>query len=66
MTETKTVSSVVAARNDALRARIPAVSKPDLLLVTCGVMALGDDAVAAVLERVKAFNQFTPDNDPWG
>ena len=56
----------IAKRNDALRALIPLISKPNTLLMTRGVAALPPDEVAAVMERVKGFNDFTEDNDPWG
>lgn len=56
----------IAARNDNLRKLIPCIAPPDVLVVTAGVMALGDEAVADILMNVKTFNSFNPDNDPWG
>lgn len=51
---------------DQLRAQIPAVPPPDKLLVTRGVMGLGSEAVAAILAKVRDFDTFSEDNDPWG
>ena len=48
--------------NDALRSTF----KGGRVLVTSGVSALGVEAVAAVLDRVRAFNDFTEENDPNG
>ena len=36
------------------------------LAVTAGVMALGEDALPAILELVATFNTFNGDNDPYG
>jgi hypothetical protein len=66
MTEiAKLDSATVAARNDALRARIPSIPPPDLLVITRGINALGDE-VLDILQKVREFSTFTPDNDPWG
>jgi len=55
----------IATRNDALRARIPYIEKPDLLVLTRGIAALSEQEVADILTKVKEFNTFTKDNDPW-
>ena len=34
--------------------------------MTAGIAVLSDDVRVAVLEQVKAFDAFTPDNDPHG
>jgi hypothetical protein len=34
--------------------------------ITAGLAALGPGLVFKILAAVAAFNQFTPDNDPWG
>ena len=66
MTEApKLDAAAVAARNDALRSRIPSISPPDLLVITRGINALGDE-VLDILQKVREFSTFTPDNDPWG
>lgn len=36
------------------------------VLVTAGIDALGPEAVAAILSAVAAFDDFSPDNDPYG
>jgi hypothetical protein len=36
------------------------------VLMTGGVQALPEDTLATVLERVRQFDEFTPDNDPHG
>ena len=36
------------------------------LLLTAGIVALGDDVQARVIEMVRTFDAFTPDNDPYG
>ena len=56
----------IANRNDALRAMIPLVEKPNTLLMTRGVAALPPDGVAEIWERVKGFDDFNEDNDPHG
>lgn len=56
--------SEVAARYDALRAKIPLVLPPDLLVVTRGIAEMGSEAVREILKKVKAFSDFNEDNDP--
>jgi hypothetical protein len=34
--------------------------------ITAGIAALGHDAVYAIFDRIKAYDDFTPDNDPYG
>ncbi len=36
------------------------------VLITCGVAALSENDVAAVLDKVHSFNDLTEDNDPYG
>ena len=36
------------------------------ILVSCGISALPEDEVAAILEGVRTFEDFTPQNDPYG
>ena len=52
----------IRAFNDALRSTLVG----GRVLVTSGVSALGAEAVAAVLDRVRAFADFTEENDPNG
>ncbi len=52
----------IRAFNDALRSTFVG----GRVLTTSGVSALGPEAVAVVLDRVRAFADFTGDNDPNG
>ena len=36
------------------------------ILITAGVQALGEEKMLAVSSAVIAFDEFTPDNDPYG
>ena len=36
------------------------------VLLTAGVVALGGEAQARIIEAVRAFDDFTPENDPHG
>ena len=36
------------------------------VMLTRGVQALGEEAVAEVLTAVRSFSNFSPDNDPYG
>lgn len=36
------------------------------VMLTPGIMALGESGVRAVIAQVQQFNAFTKDNDPWG
>ena len=56
----------IAMRNDRLRSRIPCIAKPDMLVITRGIAALGDEAVTYILTKVKMFSDFNEDNNPWG
>lgn len=48
--------------NDALRR----TGAGGLIVVTSGVDALAPDDKRALLDLVRSFDAFTPDNDPWG
>ena len=52
----------IAALNDQARRSFQGCR----VLITRGIAHLGDDAVQAILAQVKSYNQFTPDNDPYG
>ena len=54
----------IARRNDALRGRIPMIAKPDMLCITQGVASLPADDIAAIMAKVRTFDEFTVDNDP--
>lgn len=55
----------IAALNDAYRQRIgePGAGKH---YVTDGIASLGREFVIKAIEAVRAFDAFTPDNDPYG
>ena len=36
------------------------------LMITAGIKAMGEKAVAEIIAKVRSFNQFTNDNDPYG
>ncbi len=52
----------IALLNDAFR-RDPSGGQ---LFATAGVISLGETALPSVLELVRTFDAFTPDNDPYG
>jgi hypothetical protein len=54
-----------AQTNDQLRQKIPYILPPDILVVTAGIASLGQDEVGEILRKVKDFNSFNPDNDPY-
>ena len=59
-------ASEVAKRNDALRAMIPRIAKPGMLVMTRGISVLPAEDIAKIMEKVKTFSEFKEDNDPWG
>ena len=59
-------SKEIARRNDLLRRSIPCVSPPNLVVLTRGVASLEQAEINQVLEKVRDFNEFTEQNDPWG
>jgi hypothetical protein len=54
--------SKIALLNDSLRRTF----NGGKVVMTDGVGALPEDELAQLLERVRAFDEFTPDNDPYG
>jgi len=54
-----------AKANDDLRKQIPFISLPNLLVITRGIAGMGELALAEILQKVKDFNNFNYDNDPW-
>jgi len=55
----------IAALNDALRRAL--IGRPDLgrVVLTRAVAALPPSTTYAILQAVRRFSAFTPDNDPW-
>ena len=58
----KDQSAAIRDLNDAFRRTL----KGGTLLLTSGIIALGAEAQAKIIAAVRAFDAFTPDNDPWG
>ena len=54
--------SEIAQLNDTFRR----TCSGGMLAVTAGVIALGRGALPLILGEVRAFDTFTPDNDPYG
>ena len=55
-------SAAICDLNDAFRRTL----NGGTLLLTSGIIALGAEAQAQIIAAVRAFDAFTPDNDPWG
>ena len=66
MEQEKITSSELAALNDRLRHSIPNLTFPHLLVITDEVAALSEIKLALLLEKVRTFNSFTDDNNPYG
>jgi hypothetical protein len=54
-------SAKVRQLNDAFRRSLVGGA----VMITTGIIALGAEAQAAVIARVRAFDDFSADNDPW-
>ena len=54
--------TIIRRLNDGLRCR----GTGGQLAITRGVLALGESMVPQVVEAVRTFDAFTPDNDPYG
>ena len=52
--------------NDALRRNLFAPPAQSEVVLTAGVAALSDGARLALFDEVRCFEDFTPDNDPYG
>lgn len=58
----RTHAARIASLNDTLR-RYPVSGR---VAVTAGVIALGDQALPAILQQVADYDRFDADNDPYG
>ena len=58
----KSHTNAIRELNDAFRRDL---LKGGTLLLTAGIVALGGEAQARIIELVRTFDQFTPDNDPY-
>lgn len=56
----------IAAQNDQFRQEFGLGSIPGQAVMTQGIAALAPEQVATIVKRVKEFDDFTPDNDPYG
>ncbi len=61
MSET-TTSKRIAELNDTFRKNFLGGT----VMLTVGIQALSEETQRAVLEQVRAFNDFSEDNDPYG
>lgn len=52
--------------NDLLRSQIPSIPKPNCLILTNGIANLEHETIGKILKQVKEFDDFSPDNDPYG
>ena len=61
-----TPRNIVCELNDNLRRNLFAPTLYGEVLFTAGVSALRDDDRFALLDEVRCFEDFTPNNDPYG
>jgi Protein of unknown function (DUF3768) len=52
---------VIRALNDAFRRSL----EGGTLVLTAGIIALGSVTQTQIIEAIRRFEAFTPDNDPW-
>ncbi len=57
-----TTSEIIRAFNDSFRQSL----RGGTLVLTAGIVALGAEAQQGIIDAVRAFDDFTPDNDPYG
>ena len=62
MTSQNATAKKIAALNDALRKH----GTGGRVMMTAGIQALGQAAVNEILAKIRTFNAFTNDNDPYG
>ena len=55
-----------AKENDKLRKAIPIISKPNIFVVTRGIANLPAEEQAQIIQKVKDFNNFNEENNPYG
>lgn len=58
--------SKVSETNDFLRKCLPMLPPPHRLIITSAVAELGIPCQKELFEKIKQFDSFTPDNDPYG
>ncbi|OPY01535.1 MAG: hypothetical protein A4E61_01590 [Syntrophorhabdus sp. PtaB.Bin184] len=57
--------SETAQRYDRLRKSIPLIQKPNVLVLTHGILGTFPKEVAVILWMVRKFDTFNEGNDPW-
>lgn len=55
----------ISLKNDLLRQSIPYVSKPNMLVLTRGIVSMGLLDVDEILKMVRDFDNFNSGNDPY-
>ena len=55
-------STIIRCLNDTFRLTLSGGQ----VMLTQGILGLGGEAQRQILDRVKTFDAFTPDNDPYG
>ena len=56
----------IRALNDQMRTNGPLAASHNRWVITPGVVALGPEALEALIETIRKFSDFTEDNDPYG
>ena len=58
-------ASLTASRYDGLRKQIPFIVAPNKLVCTRGIAGKFGHCMGRVMDRVRQYDTFTPDDDPW-
>ncbi len=62
---TDKVTPLTASRYDGLRKQIPFITAPNKLVCTAGIAEKFSHCMGRIMDQVKQYDTFTPDNDPW-
>ncbi len=65
LAESKSVSLVIANINDKLRAMVPLIPRPHILVVTSGVHSLSEVELEKLFAMVREYSDFTEENNPY-
>lgn len=52
--------------NDTMRSIIPLTRPQDQMVMTSGIASLEPEVVAKIWQKVRDYNEFPEDDDPWG